>query len=161
MNRISRHQMYMDMARAASRRSTCFRLNVGCILVRDTNVVGIGYNGAPPGVDHCTGNGCQHFTPIGCRVRHAEWNALKRSTQAWDTMYVTHSPCMNCATLIVTEKVQRAEDPLPMSLAVYFETEYRDRAPLEWLLRHRVPLYRLTPSGYVVDIRTNQMMLDV
>lgn len=160
--------MYMGMARAAAMRSTCYRLNVGAILVlSQTNVVSIGYNGAPANVDHCTGNGCQHYTPTGCKVVHAERNAIER-LYSWKTarvyqLYVTHSPCYDCAQLIL--------DNGSIS-KVYFETAYRDPKPVELLLagskivtsptserweRSPVDVYQMTPNGMLVDMRTGNL----
>lgn len=148
MSRISRQSMFMQFARAASLRSTCFRLNVGAVVVEDRNVIAIGYNGAPSGEPHCGGNGCVHYQPKGCGVVHAERNALDRAQFAeaphLREIYVTHSPCAACAAAIVGNMIPR----------VYFEVEYRDRSPLEYLIESKVEVYRLLPSGMIVDVAT-------
>lgn len=144
MRRVSREQMFLDMARAASRRSTCYRLSVGAIIVRDGNVVSIGYNGAPTKQPHCSGHACPYYTPNGCTVVHAERNAIERAPDAFatfrGTLYCTHSPCQSCAELIVKVSIAR----------VFYEIEYRDRSPLEYLTREGVDVYRVLPSGYCV-----------
>lgn len=153
MTRCTRHQMFMSMALAAAKRSTCYRLNVGAVLVKDHNVISIGYNGAPAGQSHCTGQGCQYFTPNGCKVNHAEANALVRAgalqhhaSARGCTLYCTHSPCNDCVELILNWGHLKA---------LYYEQEYRDRTPVERLLRDsEVPVFRLLPSGYVIDVRT-------
>lgn len=151
MSRITREQMFLEMARAASKRSTCFRLNVGAVVVQERNVIAVGYNGAPAKQPHCSGNGCQYFDPErGCQVVHAERNALDHlPTHRLDglELYVTHSPCRRCAELAVDRRVAR----------VYFEVEYRDRTPLEYLIEKSVGVYRILPSGFVVDVATGSL----
>lgn len=147
--------MFMMMARVASLRSTCYRLNVGAVLVQGGTVMGIGYNGAPAAAPHCTGNGCVYFNPqAGCGVVHAEENALNRSAAEVVTesdpldIYVTHSPCGRCAARIVQAKVR----------TVYYEVEYRDRTPLDFLIERGVKVYRLLPSGFMVDYETGALV---
>jgi dCMP deaminase len=144
MSRISREQMFMAIARVASLRSTCHRLNVGAVVVGDRSVLAIGYNGAGTGDPHCTGNDCRYYTERGCSVLHAEENALRRCAGG-DEIYVTHSPCGYCAAKIVERRIKR----------VYFEAPYRDTEPLNHLIRHGIGVYRLLPSGYIIDCVTN------
>src|SRR6478735_9399371 len=101
MERISRDLMFMMMAEAAARRSTCRRLNVGAILVDDNNnPIGVGYNGPPAGEPHCHGVECG--IPSCTRAVHAELNAIRRARAAGfkcfevSTLYVTNSPCEHC-----------------------------------------------------------------
>lgn len=141
--------MFMQMARAAACRATCYRLNVGAVLVLDGNVVSIGYNGAPSGKSHCTGNGCEYFTPHGCKVVHAEVNALERCTHenaSGYSIYVTHSPCASCAALLIG-----------VVNHVYFETAYRDPSPIKLLLAGGVNVFQVLPSGLLVDQRTGEL----
>lgn len=155
MGRISREVMFMDMARAASRRSTCFRLNVGALVVRDNNPVAIGWNGHEPGAPHCSGNDCPGIVPGACGTRHAEVNALKkaevlllgRTRRALD-LYVTHSPCKDC-----WETIQR---PSMNVGRVFFETPYRDTSHLS--RSSTLGVFEVTPAGYVVDYHTRQVV---
>lgn len=160
--RVSREQMFMDMAKAAARRSTCFRLNVGAVVVSDRNVVSIGYNGAPSGHPHCTGNGCPYFVDgRGCGVVHAEINALSRiavgdgrfmlrdASMPKLELYVTHSPCAGCAEAILESgRIGR----------VYFETAYRIVDPVKALVARGVEVFQLLPSGMMVDHRTGELV---
>ena len=160
MSRISRDQMWMMMAKAAAMRSTCYRLNVGCVIVNSKHsVVSIGYNGAPSTQSHCTGNGCQYFTDAGCKVIHAEANALVRARQSnpYDLirarLYCTHSPCNDCVDLITKGCFQASN-----MAAIVYETEYRDRSPVDRLIREtEIGIYRLSPSGFLVDMRTGNL----
>lgn len=150
--RISRDQMFMQMARVASLRSTCHRLNVGAILVFDNNVVSHGYNGPASGKPHCKGNACELTATGGCaRAIHAEVNAITRLNndliEEDKTLYVTHSPCPKCAELIPSAFIKR----------VIYETPYRDTSSLDYLVSQGIEVLRLTPSGYLVDHKTNQV----
>ncbi len=149
--------MFMAIARTVSLRGTCYRLNVGGIVVlNDRDIIGIGYNGAPADEPHCTGNGCKYFEPTGCQVLHGEANAIRRAQahagegimDAWD-VYCTHSPCAACVQVIMDE--QRI-------LHVYYETEYRDRTPIERLLREStIGVAKVLPSGLIVDQRSGDI----
>jgi len=139
--------MYMDIAQAFARRSTCFRNNVGAVIVRsgDWVINGTGYNGPPSGDEHCRGNDCD-FTPSGgcLRAVHAEINALNRMGRVigeqW--LFTTRSPCINCAEAIRDYgAIQR----------VYFEEPYRDMDPIKTLIEASIEVFRITPSGYVMN----------
>lgn len=153
MSRISRENMFMQVAHTVAQRSTCHRLNVGAILVVDANIVSMGYNGAPTGQEHCGGTGCQYFhREIGCGVVHAEQNAIARAPVGISrgSLYVTHSPCVQCARLIAEATHIRE---------VYFEIAYRDPAGITELLRHSsISVRRLQPSGYLMDMRTEEVI---
>lgn len=150
--RISRNQMYMEIARTVSKRSTCHRLNVGAVLVVDNRVVSTGYNGPASGEPHCFGNDCPLSCSGGCsRSIHAEANAIDflqdGSLNGEVSIYVTHSPCMNCAKLIKTMGIDK----------VFYETAYRDTSSLDWLISEGVKVYRYSPSGYLINHSNNKV----
>ncbi len=126
--RPTRDNYYMGMARAASERSTCSRLHVGCVVVSDDSIVGVGYNGAPKGVEHCI-----HTDDSPCRVSvHAEVNALLHASNTkGSVLYITHLPCFECSKLIVNAQVQH----------VIYAEEYRSKEGLDILTSGGV-LYR-------------------
>lgn len=148
--RISRHQMFMEMAHVVAKRSTCPRLNVGAVVVIDNRVVSIGYNGSAPGEPHCTDEGCL-LVDGGChRVIHAEINALKHTVfqpGPW-TLYVTNSPCQSCAEWVLRYPVKY----------VFFDHPYRLYHPVEFLMRSGVQVFRIVPSGYIVDQFTKEVV---
>lgn len=154
MNRISRHTMFMQMAEVASRRSTCFRRNVGAIITRENVPISIGWNGAPAGEPHCIGNACVPPGQTGCtRAVHAEVNALKRIPNGmWEmgpfSMYVTESPCPHCARSILESQI----------MDVYYLNEYRLVEGIDTLIGGGVRVWRVTPSGYLINRRTNELM---
>jgi dCMP deaminase len=53
MERISREQMLIEVAQVVARRGTCSRAQVGVVFAREGRILATGYNGAPPGIDHC------------------------------------------------------------------------------------------------------------
>ena len=63
MERVSRHQVLMQMAEVVAKRGTCSRLQVGVVFARDGRVISTGYNGAPAGTTHCHHQSWQ-FTSI-------------------------------------------------------------------------------------------------
>lgn len=153
MPRISRHQMFMEMAFTASKRSTCSRANNGAILVQDRNVVSIGYNGPPSGEPHCMGPKCVEPGRTGCsRSIHAEANAITRAAATASVrgadLYCTMSPCSNCARLIARYGIGR----------VFYHYPYRDTAGISELLDSPVKVYRVTPNGDIVDEATGNVI---
>lgn len=126
--RITRDEMLMAMAHMAAERGTCNRLHVGALLAVDSRPISIGYNGAPAGEAHC-GSDCNQDQP--CKnTLHAEWNALDWAFHYLDvvfipgsTMYVTHSPCLECAKHLYRAGVER----------VVFDIPYRLTTGIDWL----------------------------
>ena len=85
MNRVSKTQYYLDIARSVAMRSTCLRKCFGAIIVKDDVIVSTGYNGAPRGRSNCSDIGtclrAELNIPRGeryelCRSVHAEANAI-------------------------------------------------------------------------------------
>lgn len=146
--------MFMEFARSASKRATCFRLNVGAVLVaNDKEVLSIGYNGPPSGEPHCTGVGCAPYGSGCTRSVHAEVNALtiglpRVQEESGLTLYVTTSPCGGCAMSIIHAGVRR----------VVYEAEYRDTGPLELLGQASVRVERLLPNGQRIDFATKDLI---
>lgn len=140
--RITRHQMYMEIAHTAAKRATCLRLNVGAVLVKDRDLVSIGYNGPPSGEVHCSGHACEGWTS-GCkRSIHAERNAMLRSKgQTGMDLYVTHSPCPVCYDALWSGgRVKR----------IFFGTPFRETDHLVNPL-FDCEIYRILPSGHLIE----------
>ncbi|MCI8387816.1 MAG: dCMP deaminase family protein [Clostridiales bacterium] len=85
MERVSKHNYYLDIAQTVGERSTCLRKKYGVIIVKNDTIVSTGYNGAPRGRQNCTDLGeCMRDKlqiPRGeryemCRSVHAEANAI-------------------------------------------------------------------------------------
>jgi dCMP deaminase len=104
---------FMAMTRIVATRSSCDRLSVGAILVKQNRIIATGYNGAPSGRPNCLEVG--HLLEEGHCVRtiHAEHNAilqvavLQGSSTEGGTLYATYNPCIHCAKYIVTAGIKR------------------------------------------------------
>lgn len=151
-SRITRHNMFMDICDVLAKRSTCCRQNVGALLTHRHRIVSTGWNGAPSGEPHCLGKDCPLTSAGGCsRSIHAEVNALTFAPRDLKdlTLYVSLSPCIACATEIVNSyRVSR----------VFYRQEYRLKTGLEELWFYNISTYRITPAGYVLDTKTNQLV---
>lgn len=101
---------FLQMARVLGRLSTCSRADVGAIITKEGRAISWGYNGAPPGMDHCDhtldlGEGCTEST-------HAEANAVAFAARQGistegGTLYVSVSPCDVCARLLIAAGIVR------------------------------------------------------
>ena len=85
MERVSKHNYYLDIAETVSERSTCLRRRFGAIIVKNDVIVSTGYNGAPRGRLNCNEIGSCYRDSLGipkgeryelCRSVHAEANAI-------------------------------------------------------------------------------------
>ena len=109
--RPSWDEYFMGMAVHASKRATCDRRHVGCVIVTSTNqIMCTGYNGSAPGAPHCDDVG--HLINDGHCVRtiHAEANAVAQAAQwgksiAGCRIYVTCHPCPVCLMLLASAGV--------------------------------------------------------
>ena len=128
---------YMDVAARFSQLSYAKRLKVGAIIVKDDRIISIGYNGMPSGWD----NNCENVIVDGIsselktkpEVLHAESNAiakLAKSVESGDGagLFVTHSPCIECAKLIYQSGIS----------SVYYKTQYRSNLGIEFLVKSKV-----------------------
>ena len=129
---------YMRTAQTFAELSSARRLKVGAIIVKDDRIISIGYNGMPAGWD----NNCEDETryedgsvilKTKSEVLHAESNAiakLARSNESGDgaDLFITHSPCIECAKLIYQTGVLRT----------YFCLQYRNSAGIDFLLKSGV-----------------------
>lgn len=152
--RITRPQMFMEIAHVVAKRATCMRLSVGAVLVSGRSIVSIGYNGVPAGAPHCSGNDCPGRYRC-TETRHAEMNALDHlppglpRKHAVLDLYVTDSPCEACWSQIkATTSIKR----------VFFSTPYRITNHLEFPQGPDPDVYRITPSGYIMNWRTKELV---
>ena len=97
------------MARTWSENSYCRRRQVGALLVSDNMIISDGYNGTPSGFE----NNCEDDNNVSLPyVLHAEANAITKVARSNNssngaTLYVTASPCMECAKLIIQSGIRR------------------------------------------------------
>ena len=100
---------YIEMARIWAKNSYCKRRQVGALLVKDRMIISDGYNGTPSGFE----NECEDENNVSKPyVLHAEANAITKvakSNNSSDgaTLYITDSPCVDCAKLIIQAGIKR------------------------------------------------------
>jgi len=114
----NKHNMYMEIAKVIALESKAKRKQVGAVIVKNHNIISYGYNGMPNGFDNCCEN--THTGKTLVEVLHAETNAIAKATLQQTsiegaTIYITLSPCIECAKLILQCKIKY----------VYFNTLYR------------------------------------
>lgn len=102
MSRPSFEDIYTQMATLISKRSTCSRLQVGCVITSTDHryVYSLGYNGGASGLK----NECASLEPGQCGHIHGELNAIINCTISRTTpknVYVTHLPCVMCAKALI------------------------------------------------------------
>lgn len=135
---------HMKAAEVYAELSSARRLQVGCVIVKNDTIIGIGYNGMPSGWD----NNCEEetfieeFVYVGKEketytkqilktkpeVMHAESNALAkvaRSTNSTENadIFVTHAPCLECAKLIHQAGIKK----------LYYKNTYKTEEGLAFL----------------------------
>ncbi len=99
----------MRMARVWAENSYCVRRQVGALMVKEQRIISDGYNGTPSGFE----NVCEDENNVSKPyVLHAEANAISKVARSHNssdgaTLYVTASPCIECAKLIIQAGVQR------------------------------------------------------
>lgn len=109
MPRPAFDDIFMELAVNLAKRSHCVRRHVGAVLVKDTRIISIGYNGPPAGTHNCDEefpDGCALDSKGSCHLAiHAEQNAImyavkNNSSVDGSTLYVTLSPCIACSRII-------------------------------------------------------------
>ena len=148
--------LYMDWAKRTAELSHARRLQVGAVIVKDDSVISYGYNGMPAGWDNnCEDEiwppyyGDEPTLKTKPEVLHAESNAIAKLAKSSNSglgadLFVTHSPCLDCAKLIYQSGISR----------VYFNQNYRDDAGVNFLKKSGVEViqHRLDES---VESRSN------
>jgi dCMP deaminase len=140
---------HMKAAEVYSQLSSAIRLQVGCVVVKDNTIIGIGYNGMPSGwTNDCENkvfanawsvdnevweyqeedSGHPYNLKTKPEVLHAETNALAkiaRSTNSSDgaSMFITHAPCLDCAKLVYQSGIK----------SVYYRNSYKNTDGIDFL----------------------------
>jgi dCMP deaminase len=151
--------LYIDWAKRLSQLSHAKRLQVGAVVVKDDTVISYGYNGMPAGWN----NNCEDKVyanewtidaaewqykdesgrPYNLKTKpevlHAESNAISKLARSSNSganadIFITHSPCLECAKLIYQSGISR----------VYYCQDYRDRSGVDFLLSSGVEVNKVT-----------------
>jgi dCMP deaminase len=139
-NRIDLDEAYMEMAETWARRSKANRSQVGAIIVRDRQIISDGYNGMPTGSSNEV---CEYYDGDILKtypeVLHAESNALMKISRnggngaSGASLYVTLSPCPECAKLIIQAQIKR----------VVYRTDYRLTEGIDLLRSYKIQVDQL------------------
>ncbi len=136
MQRKSKDVYFAEIADLVSSRSTCLRNQVGALMVKDSQILSTGYNGAPKGLPHCSEVGCLR-EKLGvkpgerhelCRGLHAEQNAIIQAAYHGVSLkgaklYCTTRPCSICTKMLINAGIteifyiEEYDDPLAAQLA--------------------------------------------
>jgi dCMP deaminase len=112
-HRPSFEKTFLDLAEVWAKRSTCNRLNTGCVLVSDDNqLITSGYNGSPRGLPHCDDVGHLMIDGHCVRTIHGEHNAVLQAARTGvsihgATAYVLHRPCLRCTLMLVQAGIKK------------------------------------------------------
>lgn len=137
------NEYFMAIAKLVSTRSTCNSRPVGCVVVRNRQILSTGYNGAVPGASHCIDNEDVNGVPYCfrrvhnitenmkqdfCVGSHAEKNAVAQAAREGisvknSALYVTVSPCFDCMKMLAVAEVKKVFYEIPYES----EDEERDR----------------------------------
>jgi dCMP deaminase len=128
-------EKYMQMAAVWATNSYCKRRQVGALLVKDRMIISDGYNGTPSGFENICEDENGVTKPY---VLHAEANAISKIAKSGNsadgaTLYVTASPCMECAKLIIQSGIRR----------VVYRDEYRLTDGIDLLRRAGIEVEKI------------------
>lgn len=141
-------ETFMKAAVLVAEHSTCSKIKVGAILVKDRRIISTGYNGTFSKCGHC----CDIFDEISSKSpEHTEWArkyevhaeincllyaALNNVSPEGADLYVTYSPCVDCAKAIITSKIKN----------VYYLNDFRDLEGV-YLLREFLTIEKINLEG--------------
>ena len=126
---------YMEMAAVWATNSYCKRRQVGALIVKDRMIISDGFNGTPSGFENICEDESGATKPY---VLHAEANAISKVAKSGNnaegsTLYVTASPCMECAKLIIQSGIRR----------VVYRDEYRLTDGIDLLRRAGIEVEKI------------------
>jgi dCMP deaminase len=139
-------KLYMTIAETVATMSHARRLQVGAIVVKDDRVISMGYNGMPSGwennceneIEAEVGDDVEIVLKTKSEVLHAETNAIAKLARSTESgldadIFITHSPCLDCAKLIYQSGIKR----------VWYGSEYRDSSGPDFLRRSGIEVKQL------------------
>ena len=122
------------MAEIWATNSYAKRKKVGCIIVKNKQIISDGYNGMPKGFN----NVCENNNKTNKEVLHAESNAIAKIAKSNyssidSTLYTTLSPCFECAKLIIQSGIKK----------IVYKNIYRNKNGIELLKKANVEVIKL------------------
>jgi len=133
---------YLKMAAIWAQNSYSERRQVGAILVKDRMIISDGYNGTPSGFENVCEDENGNTKPY---VLHAEANAITKVAKSNNssegaTLYITSSPCLECAKLIIQAGIKR----------VVFSDDYRLADGIELLIRAGIEVVKMKDDDLII-----------
>lgn len=153
-----RHSLYIDIADRVAQESHALRRKVGSIIVKDGRIISMGWNGMPSGWDNCCENRVyanewsidnevwnykdDDDRPYNLitkpEVLHAESNAIAKLAKSTESgagadLYITLSPCIDCAKLIHQTGIKN----------VYYRDDYRKDDGINFLEKSNIKVQKL------------------
>lgn len=142
---IAFDKRYLEMALIWAKNSYCIRRQVGALIVKEKMIISDGYNGTPSGFE----NKCEDDNNVTKPyVLHAEANAITKVAKSHNssenaTLYVTTSPCMECAKLIIQSGIKR----------VVYCNKYSKTDGLELLMRAGIEIVYIDPENDIYELQ--------
>ena len=145
--RIDWDQYFMIQAALLASRSTCERLSVGAVLVRDKRIIAGGYNGSVAGDDHCIDKGCYLRDGHCVRTIHAEMNAILQCAKFGISMdgaslYVTDFPCLQCTKSLLQAGIREIN---------YIRNYHNDEYAMKLIQLKQVRLRQIKIDDNILD----------
>lgn len=139
---------YLRMARIWAENSYCQRRKVGALVVKEKMIISDGYNGTPSGFENICEDEHNTTKPY---VLHAEANAITKIARSGNnseggTLYVTDSPCIECAKLIIQAGIKR----------VVYAEKYRLNEGIELLERAGIKVEYLNPDERNLNVSKHE-----
>ena len=136
---------YLEMALIWAKNSYCIRRQVGALIVKEKMIISDGYNGTPSGFENKCEDDDNATKPY---VLHAEANAITKVAKSHNssensTLYVTTSPCMECAKLIIQSGIRR----------VVYCNKYHKTDGLDLLKRAGIELVYIDPENDIYELQ--------
>jgi len=143
--RPSWDEYFLKVAMLVSERATCPRMHVGCVLVKDNQILATGYNGSIPNDTHCEDDGCIVVDNHCVRTNHAEINAITQCARhGVNTLgakaYVTNMPCTTCSKALIASGIKE----------IIIFSDYHDTLAIEFFKKANVLIRKLPkPNGKI------------
>jgi dCMP deaminase len=128
-------EYFKSIVELTASRSSCERLNVGCLLIKDNRIISQGYNGFLPGCPHKSHVVNNHEMA----TIHAEQNTIvdcaKRGVSCYECdAYITHYPCLNCTKLLLAAGIKN----------IFYINDYKnDELVAEYCSIKNVPISKI------------------
>ena len=140
--------VHMSVAAVYSEVSSARRLKVGCVIVKNNTIIGIGYNGMPSGWDNNCEDEIRYPDAEGVTLKtkpevlHAETNCIAKLAKSNEsglgaTMFITHAPCLDCAKLIYQSGIG----------SVLYRNSYRDTSGVTFLEKSGIQVTQVKNRG--------------